>query len=171
MLAGALALARGGEKKEKKNTAFIFKVQSIKLKAQVIIKQIKMERASFFCLLYLVKTIHEINCSWEGRGKKKRRNPLISCKTFSLRAKKLRIKWRSGGGGGCLWDHFTRRAQPDDTSSIAASFKDITVICGGAEVILTYPPPPPPTSLPALSGSRGPVTGVPPTKSAVTSRL
>lgn len=49
MQAGALALTCTKEREEeKKNTAFIFKVQSIKLKAQVIIKQIKVERASFF---------------------------------------------------------------------------------------------------------------------------
>lgn len=43
--------------------------------------------------------------------------------------------------GSRLWDHFTSAVQPDDTSSILTSFKDITLICGRAEVIVHLPLP------------------------------
>lgn len=39
--------------------------------------------------------------------------------------------------GSCLWDHFPLGILPDDCASILTSSKDITLICGMAEVILS----------------------------------
>lgn len=92
MQSGALALARR-EKERKINTRlFIFKVQSIKLKAQVIIKQIKMERASFFvCYILLKRYMTSIAHGKEG-GKKEREKSAHQLQNFFIKGQEMEDK-------------------------------------------------------------------------------